>query len=194
MGFSTLKRHLVEADLNEVIVVQGDEPDQGLAAGAANSLELIGALRESLPDLGIFAALDPYRSSPCREREYAAKKREAGATGFFTQPFFDLRHQEVWADLMHGERVYWGLSPVLTNGSRRYWEQRNRAFLPQRFEATMDWNRCYARDVLAWAEEQDASLYFMPIRADLTEWLGGLIGSDHQGGSPVTLIEKGDDA
>ncbi len=177
MGFSTLKQHLVEADLGEVIVVQGDDPDQGLADGAANSLELIRALRESLPDLGIFAALDPYRSSPSREREYAAKKREAGATGFFTQPFFDLRFQEVWADLMQGERVYWGVSPVLTAGSRRYWEQHNRAFLPRHFEPTMTWNRGYARDVLDWAQQEDASLYFMPIRADLTEWLGGLIGN-----------------
>ena len=175
MGLTALKGLLAQHGLDEVIVVQGDDPDEGLADGAATSVQLIAALRESLPDLGIYAALDPYRASPCKERDYAAEKRAAGADGFFTQPFFDLRYQEVWADLLAGERVYWGVSPVLTAGSQRYWERRNRAFLPAHFEPSMSWNRGYAQAVLDWARENEEALYFMPIRADLTEWLGGIV-------------------
>ncbi len=175
LALDVLKQHLSAARLHEVIVVQGDTPDGDTPEGVTSSVALIRALRESLPELTIYAALDPYRSSPQRECAYAAEKRAAGADGFFTQPFFDLRYQDVWADLLDEERVYWGVSPVLAASTRRYWERRNRAFLPRDFEPSLAWNRRYAAAALAWAEERQASLYFMPIRADLVELLGGLV-------------------
>lgn len=170
-----LKQHLVEAELEQVIVVQGDTQAGVAAEGVTTSIQLIRALRETLPALTIFAALDPYRASPQRERAYAEEKREAGADGFCTQPFFDLRYQDVWADLLAGERVYWGVTPILKESTRRYWERRNRAFLPKDFEPNLAWNRRYAAQALKWAAERDACLYFLPIRADLVELLGGLV-------------------
>ncbi|MCP5070312.1 MAG: methylenetetrahydrofolate reductase [bacterium] len=174
LSLELLKQHLVLAELDEVIVVQGDTPDGCAAGGVTTTVELIRALRQALPQLTIYAALDPYRASPAPECAYAQEKRQAGADGFFTQPFFDLRYQDVWADLLAGERVYWGVSPVLAASTRRYWEQRNRAFLPRDFEPTLAWNRCYAERALAWADERNASLYFMPLRVDVVEILGGL--------------------
>ncbi|MCP5056069.1 MAG: methylenetetrahydrofolate reductase [bacterium] len=174
LSLDLLKQHLVEANLEEVIIVQGDTPDGRAPAGGTTSVQLIRALRETLPGLTIYAALDPYRASPSRECAYAREKREAGADGFFTQPFFDLRYQDVWADLLAGERVYWGVSPVMAASTRRYWERRNLAFLPRDFEPTLAWNRRYAEHAMAWAAECEASLYFMPIRVDLVEILGGL--------------------
>ncbi len=175
LGLTGLKDLCVAHGFGEVIVVQGDDPSVDGASAPTTSIELIGALRQALPELRIFAALDPYRSSPCRERDYALAKRAAGACGFFTQPFFDLRHQEVWADLLSEQAVYWGLSPILTPGSRRYWERRNRAFLPRCFEPTLAWNRAYAQGAVDWAEREGQSLYFMPIRVDVVEWLGGVL-------------------
>ena len=176
LGLTELKGLCARHRFREVIVVQGDEPEaQALGARTPRSVELIAALHEGLPDLAIYAALDPYRASPQRERDYALEKREAGACGFFTQPFFDLRYLEVWDDLLAGETLYWGLTPILTPGNRRYWERRNRAFLPSDFEPTLAWNRDHARRVIAWAEAQRAALYFMPIRADLVDWVGGLL-------------------
>ncbi|MBW2245356.1 MAG: methylenetetrahydrofolate reductase [Deltaproteobacteria bacterium] len=174
LSLDLLKQRILEAGLEEVIVVQGDTPDGCAPRGVTTSVQLIRALRETLPDLTIFAALDPYRASPARECAYAREKREAGADGFFTQPFFDLRYQDVWADLLAGERVYWGVSPLMAASTRRYWERRNLAFLPRDFEPTLAWNRCYAKRAIAWAAECQASLYFMPIRVDLVEILGGL--------------------
>ncbi|MAE93661.1 MAG: 5,10-methylenetetrahydrofolate reductase [Deltaproteobacteria bacterium] len=174
LGLSELKGCLAEHDLREVLVVQGDASGREGRAGTT-TLELIGALRAAAPDLRIYAALDPYRSSPQRELAYAREKRAAGADGFFTQPFFDLRYQEIWAELLEGELVYWGVTPVLANSTRRYWERRNAAFLPHDFEPTLAWNRAYARRVLAWAERSGAHLYFMPIRADLAKLLGGIL-------------------
>ncbi len=171
LALPALKDRLAAHDLREVIVVQGDDA-QG---EGATTLQLIEALRAHDAGLVIHAALDPYRASPRRERDYAAEKRAAGADGFFTQPFFDLRVLEVWAELFEGESVTWGLSPILSPASRRYWERRNLAFLPADFRPTLEWNRAHAARTLRWARAQGASLYVMPIRADLEDWLGGLL-------------------
>lgn len=171
LPLAALKDRLAGEDLREVIVVQGDD-DGG---DGATSLGLIEALRTLDPGLRIHAALDPYRASPRRERDYATEKRAAGADGFFTQPFFDLRLLEVWAELFEGESVTWGLSPILSSASRRYWERRNLAFLPADFRPTLEWNRFHAERTLRWARARGESLYVMPIRADLDDWLGGLL-------------------
>jgi len=83
----------------------------------------------NLPDLERFpvrsweacsiASLDPYRDRARDVLQDIAEKREAGATGFFTQPFFDLRFMEIWSDQLDGCDVYWGLSPVTRVASRR---------------------------------------------------------------------------
>ena len=172
-GLEAIKGHLAAAGLAEVILVQGEPGDDETSGPPTTTLDAIRALRAALPDLRIWTALDPYRGSPRRELEYAQAKREAGADGFFTQPFFDLRYQEVWADLLADEIVWWGVTPVLTPANRRYWERRNCAFLPADFEATLDWNRATAARAIRWARETDARLYFMPIRVDLVDWLGG---------------------
>ncbi len=46
----------------------------------------------------IYAGLDPYRDSLQSELNYTNEKLEAGADGLFTQPFFDLRWMEIYAD------------------------------------------------------------------------------------------------
>jgi methylenetetrahydrofolate reductase (NADPH) len=162
--------------LGEVLVVRGDPPQEpGRAVYPTRAEELVAALKRARPARKVYAALDPYRSGARDELELARRKREAGADGFFSQPFFDLRLLDVWGDLLEGQEVYWGLSPVVGPRARRYWETKNRAFFPVDFRPELGWNRRFAGRALAWARERGTNLYFMPIRVDLVAWLDGVL-------------------
>jgi methylenetetrahydrofolate reductase (NADPH) len=167
---------LAEAGIDSVLVVAGDPPqDLSRRVYPTRPVDLIRAIRRDAPGLTVYAGFDPYRSGIRAELEGIEAKLAAGARGLFSQPFFDLRLLAVWADLLAGREVWWGLTPVLAAGTRRYWETKNRAVFPARFAPTLEWNRALARDALAWAREHAAPLYFMPIRANLVAWLGGLL-------------------
>lgn len=169
---------LRQVGVDEVLVVTGDPP-AGMShdVTGATALQVIEAIKTAHPDWRVYAALDPYRSGFAAERDYALRKLDAGADGFFTQPFFDLRLMGVWRELMVGVPVFWGVTSVTSQRSMRYWLSRNRAVFPAGFEPTLAWHRRFAADALAFAEEHDADVYFMPIRVDLGDWLGELLGS-----------------
>jgi methylenetetrahydrofolate reductase (NADPH) len=168
--------HLDRHALREVLVVRGDPPQEpGRAVYPTRSHELVAALKRARPDLRVYAAIDPYRAGLRDELESVHQKRDAGADGFFSQPFFDRRLLDAWADLVAGEDVYWGVTPIAGDRSRRYWETKNRAVFPAGFAPTLEWSRRFAAEALAWARERDANLYFMPIRVDAASWLGGLL-------------------
>ena len=82
---------------------------------------------------------------------------------------------QVCADVLPETELFWGVSPVLTAGSRRYWEVKNRVLFPSRFEPTLAWNRGFAAQCLEWVDGVGTNLYFMPIRVSITEYLGGLL-------------------
>jgi methylenetetrahydrofolate reductase (NADPH) len=138
-------------------------------------VDLIRRIKREAPELRVYAALDPYRSGVQDELAYARAKLDAGADGLFSQPIFDARLLDVWAEQLAGVEVWWGVTPVVGAKTRAYWERKNRAFFPARFEATLGWSRRLAEEALAWAEARGAHLYFMPIRADLVDWLGGVL-------------------
>jgi methylenetetrahydrofolate reductase (NADPH) len=162
--------------VDEVLVVAGDAPaDMSRAVYSTSSLDLIRKLRREQPQLAIFAAFDPYRQGFQAERSYAAQKLEAGAVGLFTQPFFDVRLMEIVAELLDGIEVFWGVTTVTSRRSRLYWQSRNRAIFPADFEPTLEWNRRVARDALAFTELHGGNIYFMPIKANLTDYLGGIL-------------------
>jgi methylenetetrahydrofolate reductase (NADPH) len=167
---------LAEAGIDEVLVVAGDPPqDLGRPVYPARPAEWIRKLKQEAPELRVYGAFDPYRAGLRAELEAAHAKLAAGADGLFSQPFFDLRLLEVWAELLAGVRVWWGFSPVLSAATRRYWEAKNRAVFPAGFAPTLDWNRRFAETALGWLRARDADAYFMPIRARLGDWLGGLL-------------------
>jgi methylenetetrahydrofolate reductase (NADPH) len=177
-----LLAHLDRHALREVLVVRGDPPQEpGRAVFPTRSHELVAALKRARSDLRVYAAIDPYRAGLRDELEAAHQKRDAGADGFFSQPFFDLRLLAAWADLLDGHDVYWGVTPIAGERSRRYWETKNRAVFPASFAPTLDWSRRFAAEALAWARARGANLYFMPIRVDTVEWLGGVLGPREAG-------------
>jgi len=167
-----LKKH----GLNEVLIIKGDAP-KGEARTVCNSgtVDVIAKFREELPDVRVYAALDPYRQDFRGELEYAQEKLEAGAVGFFTQPFFDVRLMEVYAELLPDVPVYWGVTSVTSQKSVGYWEKRNNAVFPDSFEPTMAWCQGFARDALIFAKERDTNLYFMPIRESAVDFLEGVL-------------------
>jgi methylenetetrahydrofolate reductase (NADPH) len=171
-----LREKLAAAGIRSVLVVTGDPPqDLGHRVFATSPADLIRRIKREAPELTVYAGFDPYRSGVRDELEYVRAKLDAGADGFFSQPFFDLRLLDVWAELVAGRRVFWGVSPVLSARTRAYWETKNRAFFPADFAPTLAWSRDFAARALAWARSGDRDLYFMPIRVELETWLGGIL-------------------
>jgi methylenetetrahydrofolate reductase (NADPH) len=99
------------------------------------------------------------------------QKIEAGATGFFSQPFFDLRLLEIYSEYLEGYDVYWGVSPVTGERSKLYWETRNRAIFPKSFAPTLEWNVRFGQEVMNFCRNNSFNLYLMPINVNLTNYL-----------------------
>lgn len=167
---------LAGAGLDRVLVIAGDPPqDLAKPIYPTRPVDLIRTLKREMPELTVYAGFDPYRAGARDELDQVRAKLAAGADGLFSQPFFDLRLAGIWAELLAGVEVWWGVSPVLSGGTRRYWETKNRAIFPAAFQPTLVWNRAFAAAALDWAHALDANLYFMPIRADLPAWLSGIL-------------------
>ncbi len=177
----SMAHKLLEAGIREVIVVTGDPPsDMSRSVYPTSCIDAIKKFKRELPHLTVYAALDPYRSSLRDELEYLERKREAGATGFFTQPYFDLRLMDVFAEMFersscHDSPIFWGVTSVVGERSKSYWEARNRAIFPRHFQPTLEWNRNFARQALEWVRSQDSNIYFMPIKVNLEKYLGGIL-------------------
>lgn len=162
--------------VSEALVVAGDVPaDMSHRVYATGSIELIRKMRREHPQIRLYAAFDPYRQGFRAERAYATQKLEAGAVGLFTQPFFDVRLMEVFAEQLAGIEVFWGVTSVISRRSQRYWQTRNQAIFPADFEPTLEWNRKLAKDALAFVEMHGGNIYFMPIRAGIGEYLSGVL-------------------
>ena len=168
--------YLRQHGINEVLVVTGDKPqDMNHKIFPTTSLDAISKFKRELPDIAVYATLNPYRQSFWDERELLKRKMDAGADGFFTQPIFDLRLMDLCAELADPGKVFWGASPVQSEKSRHYWETTNRVVFPKEFRPTIDWNRSLAAAVFQRAKALESNIYFMPIRADLMEYLGGIV-------------------
>ncbi len=172
-----MAQDLLDHGIREVLIVTGDPPaDMSRRVYHTTALEIIRKFGRELPGVKVYAGLDPYRQGFTQERDYALAKLEAGAAGFFTQPFFDRRLMDLYADLLPPEaEVFWGVTTVLTERTLGYWESRNRAIFPRTFAPTLEWNRAMAREALAFARERRQHAYFMPVRADLKAYLEGIL-------------------
>jgi len=167
-----LRRHRIDT----VLIVSGDPPEGNEPPKyPVSSLDLIQRFKREMADVKVYAALDPYRQSFHQEYAYLQEKLDAGVDGFFTQPFFDLRLMEIYADLLESVEVYWGISPVLTERSYRYWIKRNHAIFPKDFTPTLAWNQRFARQALGFVRERKSHTYFMPIRVNIQKYLGGIL-------------------
>jgi methylenetetrahydrofolate reductase (NADPH) len=162
---------LEEASVREVLVVAGDTPARGTASGMA-PLALITALARRLPGARVCAALDPYAHRDDRRlRQNLCAKVDAGASGFFSQPLFGADELLRCLALLPRTTVFWGLSPVISPESRRYWEERNAVRFPPSFEATLAWNHALAVELLDLVANHGHDAYLMPIQVHLATYL-----------------------
>lgn len=168
---------LEDAEITEVLMVTGDVPDDfSHVTYDVHAIDGIRRLSRDLPHLKIYAALDPYRNNLQQELAYAERKLDAGAAGFFTQPFFDLDFAAAWASLLpDGVPVWWGATTVITQGSTGFWRRRNRVVFPAEFEPTIEWHRDLATKIVSFAHERGHHAYLMPVRTDVLEYLDGVL-------------------
>ena len=167
-----LTEFLKEYHIKKALVIEGDKPqDMKHAIYPSSSIDLIRKLKKEVEGITIYAAFDPYRNNIRYELEYLWQKVDAGATGFFSQPFFDLRLLEIYSEYLEGRNVYWGISPVNGERSKHYWETRNRAIFPKSFMPTLDWNVRFGKDVMTFCQNNNFNLYLMPINIHLTNYL-----------------------
>uniref|UniRef100_A0A7C3EAM5 Methylenetetrahydrofolate reductase n=1 Tax=Gracilinema caldarium TaxID=215591 RepID=A0A7C3EAM5_9SPIR len=171
----TLGEYFKNHHIDRVLVVAGDPPqDMKHRVFPTHTTDFIKKLKTELPELTIYAAFDPYRSNIRYELDYLKAKEDSGAEGFMSQPFFDVRLLEIYAEYLEGRTVFWGVSPVLSEKSRNYWEARNRAIFPRSFRPDLHWNISFGRQVLQFCKTNHFDLYLMPIRVDLDTYLQGL--------------------
>ncbi|MDR2793315.1 MAG: methylenetetrahydrofolate reductase [Treponema sp.] len=165
-------------NISSILVIAGDPPKETShhVCYPTKTVPFIRKLKREMPELRIYAAFDPYRSNIRYELDYLMEKEGAGAVGFMSQPFFDLRLLEIYAEYLEDKDVFWGISPVLLPQSRNYWEERNRAVFPKSFEPTMEWNTRFGRQVIDFCKKQDFNLYLMPVKVDVPAYLAGLFG------------------
>lgn len=165
-----------KSGIREVLVILGDNPEiVSKSDFPCTSVELIEKIKREVPELTVYAGIDQWRSSFEEEMEYVNQKRDAGADGFFTQPFFDFKVMEAYAKKLEGAEVFWGLAPVIRESSQHYWETKNNVRFPRDFECTMDWNKDFARKMLQRTKTDNFHVYFCPITVDFVEYLTGVV-------------------
>ncbi|AQS84142.1 MAG: methylenetetrahydrofolate reductase [Acetobacter aceti] len=161
--------------LSEILIIQGDPPaDLSRRVYPNTSDSIIRRYAREAPHLKIYAAFDPYRRAPYRELEEVARKRDAGACGFFTQPLFDTRMLDLCREWLRDETVFWGFSPVIGPKSRSYWETTNHIIFPHDFDPTLESNLRFARQAIAEVRAEGDSVYLMPLRIKLSNYLSPL--------------------
>ncbi|NGZ29053.1 MAG: methylenetetrahydrofolate reductase [Magnetococcales bacterium] len=167
--------YLRKHGIKEVLVVTGDKPAGELPPDHATAVDIIRKFKEEMPEVNVYAAIDQYRNGFQTECEYVQRKRDAGASGFFTQPFFDLRLMEIYAEMFAGIDLFFGVSPVISDRSVAYWRNNNKVIFPKGFIPSLGWNRDFTSQALSFARKMRINIYIMPIRVDIKNYLTGII-------------------
>lgn len=164
-----------EHHITEALIIEGDPPDDmSHTVYPTITTDVLRKFRDELPEVKVFAGIDQHRGGMQDEWYRIRRKIQAGAAGFFTQPFYDLRFLKMYADMLDGLDVYWGLSPVATRTSQSYWERKNKVVFPRGFEPTMAWSIDFSRRVMDFVRQNGDSVYIMPIVGDLYAFLDGV--------------------
>ncbi len=161
-----------EHELDHVLLVSGDPPEGMRKCHNTSVLDLIKAVNQKYPKLTIHAGFDPHRSGIQDECDYIYRKIDAGASSFFSQPFYDTRMVEIYVEHMQGIETFIGLSPITTLPSMNYWELKNKVKFSAMFKPEYQWNINFSNQVIKMARERDFNIYFMPIRINLESFFG----------------------
>lgn len=169
-----LFRIIEDYQLDSVLLVTGDPPEGMKRYYPTDVVDLIRVVHQRFPTLDIYAGFDPHRQGLQDECDYIQRKVDAGAMGFFSQPFFDHRMVDIYAEQMSGLETYIGISPIVSNASMNYWEVKNKVRFPAGFRPEYDWNGRFANELIATAAAAGLNVYFMPIRIDLARYFDAI--------------------
>ena len=173
-----MRPELRQSGITEVLVIEGDPPqDMSHKFYPTVTTDVIQKFHQEMPEVKVYAGIDQYRGSMRQELYRIQRKLQAGAVGFFTQPFFDMRMLEMYADMLQGQNVYWGITPIASERSKSYWELKNNVIFPRDFEPTLEWSIYFGRKVKGFIETTGDNLYLMPIKGNLQAYLEGILGS-----------------
>jgi len=167
---------LERTGIDEVLVILGDNPEiVSKSENPCDSPELIAKIKREMPGIKVYAGIDQWRSPADEEMAYVRRKVDAGADGFFTQPFYEIEAMRMWSEKLKDTQVFWGVAPVIRESSRHYWETKNNIRFPDDFECTMEWNKRFAAEAIAFAEEDGSNVYLCPITVDIEAYLPGIV-------------------
>lgn len=167
---------LVAQGLTEILLISGDPPKDSIGFVSSGVTPAMGikSLKKRFPRLRVYAGLDGYRQSFRKELDYCHEKLEAGADGFFTQPFFSEGLLELWMEQLPSTEIWVGVSPVTTASSRKYWERVNQVVFPPSFGLDLQSNCDLNRRMLDLAAQAGQKAYLMPITIAAEEYLQAL--------------------
>lgn len=137
-----------------------------------SSIDIITAIKDKYPDIIVSAGFDQYRGSLKNEEQHIKDKLSAGADYLMSQPFFDKNLLNIYLDIIPSEKLFIGISPVVTEKSKAYWENINNVVFPKKFNLSYDWNIDYANNILELSKNLNSNIYFMPIVIDLEKYFG----------------------
>jgi len=170
-----LSKTLFKNKVKKVLLVSGDPPINPTAVIHNHKIEsIISTIKKEIPNLIIYAGLDPYRQSLKKEIEYSFSKLDAGADGLFTQPIFDINLAELLINQPFNKDLFIGISPVIDEKSYNYWCNRNSAFFPKGFQFSLDYNCKLAQSIIKLSKEHNQHNYLMPIKVDKKSYLKGI--------------------
>jgi methylenetetrahydrofolate reductase (NADPH) len=167
---------LIPLGLKQTLLISGDPPIDmpDFVPSGVKAPEAIKHIKSKFPQLKVYAGQDSYRQSFKRELDYCKQKLDAGADGFFTQPFFSEGLLAQWLEQLPETEMWIGLSPVTGAGSRNYWETVNQVVFPPNFKFDLDGNCIMGRRILTLIESAKKDAYLMPITISADKYLHAL--------------------
>jgi methylenetetrahydrofolate reductase (NADPH) len=164
---------LASLGLKQVLLISGDPPLDmpDFVPSGVKVPQAIKHLKEKFSRLKIYAGQDSYRQSFKKELDYCKEKLDAGADGFFTQPFFSEGLLAQWIEQLPETEIWIGLSPVTGKSSRNYWETTNQVVFPPNFKFDLEGNCIMGRRILTLIEAAGKDAYLMPITISADKYL-----------------------
>jgi methylenetetrahydrofolate reductase (NADPH) len=167
-----LTLNLYSKNVTKILLISGDPPlDLSKPIYNHNIKNIIKLIKKEVSEMTIYAGLDPYRQNLKKEIEYSHTKIEAGATGLFTQPIFDINLAHILINQPFNCDLFIGISPVTDERSYQYWCNRNQAFFPKSFELTLSHNITVAKSIIELCSNHNQHNYLMPIKTTATDYL-----------------------